>query len=504
MKGLKQFGLRSFLVLAAILLAALDTGVPVWAAPTLDPTDNHKGDLNYYTHNGIIYYEGGFLRCSSGGLVGGGAAGVLEAQTKLDKKWIPVILNEAQAAGADPIAMASLLFWEHRGFPAYGAGPSPGESDSVGRGPWQITRGAWKTAYGPYETGVYDPLISTKVAALLVKGWGGVAGSPIGSIDQDFSKGKNIPSMATVAKNYNAGFYSWREPGVATYKQAGRAWLAPDRNWNNVPVGNITKSDVIDDYILGMTFAYYTMATKSGQLGNVNTAEFVATALTNADKIKNFTFGQGGSQSGSNVANSCSSGTGNGNIVETANGLAWPNRNYNKQDRKSAARESYQIAMPQIQGEGTANSVYDGMTAWTDCGVFVATTIRLSGADPEYQKRGTALQLPYLRRNADPSNPNRKYDLFENLRSTETLVPGDIFIVSGRGNNGRNVGHTFIYTGPYTGDDGKKYDSMSASWGQRVPMAANAYFVQEGVQYVVARLRTNAAAPINTQQGVQP
>ncbi|HVI68831.1 MAG TPA: hypothetical protein VM581_00045 [Magnetospirillaceae bacterium] len=494
---LKRIATQAVLILAALILGSMDS-LPALAAPN-DPNDTHKGDLYYYTFNGIYFYEGGMIHCGDS-TIAGGAAGVLQGQTNLDKRWVTLILTEANKAGADPIAMASLLFWEHRGFPEYGAGAAPGESDSVGRGPWQITAGTWPTSAGPYHTAVYDPVISTQVAANLVKNWGGVAGSPIGSIDQDFSKGKNLPSMATVAKNYNAGYYTWREPAVATYKQAGRSWLAPDRNWNNVPVGNVTKSDVIDDYILGMTFAYYTMATNTAQLtkgGGTNTATFVEAALRNTDKIKSFKFGDGGTQSGSNAANSCgSTGAGNGNIVETAFGLAWRDRKNQGHDDKSYAKVTYQNAMPDIQGKSTAESVYENKTAWTDCGVFVATTIRLSGADPEYQKRGTALQLPYVIRNGDPNDPNRKYDIFRDFNNVSQVKPGDIFIVSGG-----DVGHTFIFTGPYTGDDGKKYDSASASWGQRVPMASNAYFEQEGYHYIVARLRKNAAATADTATG---
>ncbi len=479
---------RAILICIVIVLGTIDS-VPVFAAPLSDPYDTHKGDLYYYTVNGIFFYEGGLLHCGTGGVVSGGAAGILEAQKALDPKWIPLILNEAKAAETDPIAMAALLFWEHRGFPPYGQGVVPGESDSVGRGPWQFIRGSWPSWAGDYMTNVYDPVISTKVAADYVKRNGGGAGIPIGSIDQDFSKGKNIPSMATVAKNYNAGQGTWREPAVAGYKQDGRIWRDSSKVWGGF------KQDIIDDYILGMTYAYYLMATKTGQLGNVNTGAFVAEALANSDKIKNFKFGDSGTQSGSNVANTCGSSGGNGNIKDTAFSLAWPNRKFNHNDAKSFAKPSYQEVMPKVQGEGTANSINrggncDGCTAWTDCGVFVATTMRHSGADPNYQKRGTALQLPYLRAHGNPSDPNRLYDIIDGAGDDDLgtrIVPGDIFIVSGDG-----VGHTFIYVGPYTGDDGKKYDSLSASWGSRVPMAANAYFVQKGYHYVIAHPRTPA------------
>ncbi len=489
--------LKQLVMLSMIIVLGTIDSVPVFAAP--DPNDTHKGDLNYYTNNGIFFYEGGLLHCGTGGQITGGAAGILAAQKNLDPKFVTLILNEAKLAETDPIAMAALLFWEHRGFPPYGQGVVPGESDSVGRGPWQFIRGSWPSWAGDYATNVYDPVISTKVAADYVKRNGGGAGIPIGSIDQDFSKGKNIPSMATVAKNYNAGQGTWREPAIAGYKQDGRIWRDSSKVWGDA------KQNIIDDYILGMTYAYYLMATQTTQLGNVNTGTFVAEALANSDKIKNFKFGEGGAQSGGNVANSCGSSSGNGDISKTAFELAWPNRKFNHNDAKSFAKPSYQEVMPKVQGEGTANSINrsdrcPGCTAWTDCGVFVATTMRHSGADPNYQKRGTALQLPYLRAHGNPSDPNRLYDIIEGKTNTDGLLPGDIFIVSGGG-----VGHTFLFVGEFTGDDGKPYDSLSASWGQRVPMAARSYFVQSGYKYIIAHPRAPAQPPASpATTGAQP
>ncbi len=496
---------RLLICFAALVLAVINSDVPVFAVPTGD--DTHKGDIHYYTNNGIIFYEGGTLHCSTGGLIAGGAAAVLQSQGNLDKEWVPVILNAAKENDVDPIAMASLLFWEHRGFPKFGAGPGSGDSDSVGRGPWQITAGTWPGGAGPYHTAVYDPITSTGVAAKLVKSWGGDAGSPIGSIDQDFSKLKNLPSMATVAKNYNAGKYTWREPAVATYKQSGRHWVAPDRDWNDVNIGpGLTKADVIDDYILGMTFAYYTMATNTAQLtkgGGTNTSDFVAAALKNADKIKDFTFGGStGTESTGNVANPCGSTVDASNVVQTARSLAWPNQEHDGEDRKSAARDTYQKVMPEVHGKDTANSVFEGRSAWSDCGVFVATVIRYSKADPTYYLRGTGQQRDYVIDNS--KGTKRKYIVHYNYTNTSQVKPGDIFIVNGAG-----VGHTFIFVGKYKGDDGAKYDSTSASWGDHTPQASNAYFFQsnrEGTtyHYIVATPLTNANDAATTAAGATP
>src|SRR5688572_9031380 len=308
------------MLVAAVLIVAESSNV------VMAVDEVHKGDLHYYTENGIIFYEGGMLRCTSGSVVSGGAAAVLQNQKGLDPQWIPVIMNEANRAGADPIAMASLLFWENRGFPKYG--DPGGGSDSIGRGPWQITRGTWPSGAGDYATGVIDPLKSTPVAADLVKNIGGVAGSPVGSIEQDFGKGKNINSMASVAKNYNAGRATWREPGVAGFKAAGRVWKQPSGTWF------AAKQTIIDEYIVAMTYAYYLMATGESlpPKGKVDNADFVQKGLENTAKIKDFKV-----TDASNAGNSCGSvGGGNGNVVETAKGFSWLHRKFNHQDRKSA------------------------------------------------------------------------------------------------------------------------------------------------------------------------
>ena len=471
---LKVVGRGLFIILMAVVVVVGDP-IFVLAAPIEGDTQN-KGDSFYYTQNGIIFYEGGQLYCSSGTTISGGAGGMLQKQNSLDKEWVPIILNAAKKSDADPIAMASLLFWENRGFPKIDQ--KWGGSDSIGRGPWQIVKGTWPPSAGPYATGVVDPVISTGVAADLVESWGGQAGIPIGSIDQDFGKGKNIPSMATVAKNYNAGRYTWRSPATAGYKEGGRTWMQ-----HNSGAWFGQKQTIIDEYIMAMTYAYYLMGTGQ-QLpakGQLNNDEFVKKAVQNAANIKNFKI-----DDGANIANECTEevtdavGGGNGDIVKTAEALAWPGRERDNQDRKSAAKPLYQTVMPKIQGRGTANSVISGNTAWSDCGVFVATTLRYSGADKKYALRGTGVQLSYLKRNRD------KYNIYTNFRNTSQLQPGDIFIIDG---------HTFLHTHqkPYQGSDNKKYNGYSASWGDRVPMANNTYFSDYRGRYTVARLK----APTN-------
>lgn len=127
---------------------------------------------------------------------------------------------------------------------------------------------------------------------------------------------------------------------------------------------------------------------------------------------------------------------GNGSLVKTALDLAWPNEGKHNGTGKNLARPSYQEAMPKFNDY--SNAPY---APWTDCGVFVATVVRMSGVDPKYQGRSTGLQLSYARGNS-------QYETFP-FNDTAILKPGDIIV---------NPVHTFMFTGPYQGmnDDGAK------------------------------------------------
>lgn len=154
-------------------------------------------------------------------------------------------------------------------------------------------------------------------------------------------------------------------------------------------------------------------------------------------------------------------GAGNGDIVATALQLAWDTPGHGH-DPKPGYRE----AQREYNGQF-------GMNELTDCGVFVATVMVMSGADPDYPRRGTSTQMPYLL-----NSP--KYEIFNNLNNVSQLRPGDIFIIDG---------HTYLYTGNYEGSDGRTYNSASASWNGHVPEATNAYFSDKRGHYTVARLK---------------
>jgi hypothetical protein len=162
-------------------------------------------------------------------------------------------------------------------------------------------------------------------------------------------------------------------------------------------------------------------------------------------------------------------GAGNGDIVKTALQLAWdtPNHGHNPKP----ITPTYEQAVRDHNGSS-------GEDVLTDCGVFVATVMRMSGVDKEYAPRGTTAQMQYLRNSG-------KYEIFDNLNNEGQLKPGDIFIIDG---------HTYLYTGPYKGGDGKTYNAASASLYGHVPEASHVYFSDYRGHYTVARLKQSGAA----------
>ncbi|GAA1566249.1 hypothetical protein GCM10009789_19650 [Kribbella sancticallisti] len=167
----------------------------------------------------------------------------------------------------------------------------------------------------------------------------------------------------------------------------------------------------------------------------------------------------GGGAGGGEATGGC--GAGNGDIVATALQLAWdtPDHGHNPKP-----------GYPEAQRQYNGSKGYDELT---DCGVFVATVMVMSGVDPDYVRRLTSSQRAYVRGSS-------KYEVFENLTNESQLRPGDIFV---------HNGHTFIYTGPYEGSNGQTYNAASASLYGHVPEATHVYFSDSRGHYTVARIK---------------
>ncbi|MDX6241339.1 MAG: hypothetical protein QOG10_6163 [Kribbellaceae bacterium] len=167
------------------------------------------------------------------------------------------------------------------------------------------------------------------------------------------------------------------------------------------------------------------------------------------------TFG-GGAPGGAAGGGGCA---GNGDISATAVMLAWPEPGHGKY--QSDAKKEYQDAMPKYNGATTEDP-------YSDCGVFVATVMRMSGADPKYPLRGTGVQEAYLRSSG-------KYDILD--IPVQQLKPGDIMI---------GPGHTFLIIDPQAGG----YSAASASLHGHVPEFGHAYTDDNGKHFVAARLKS--------------
>jgi len=117
-----------------------------------------------------------------------------------------------------------------------------------------------------------------------------------------------------------------------------------------------------------------------------------------------------------------------GEIVETAAYLAWEHKvtlPFN-----TAGSHGRSAAKPEFVGVADGLSTNRHTAYYTDCGVFVASTMISSGVDKDFPKRSTGVQLDYLR-----NSP--KYKFFK-PQSEGELEPGDILITPG---------HIFLYTG---------------------------------------------------------
>ncbi len=236
----------------------------------------------------------------------GPAADLLKKQTKLDGKWVDLIIKYAGESGADPIAMASLLFWENRGFPAYKT--SWDVNPSRGTGAWQIIANSWPSGAGDYTSGSQNPDTSTKVAANMVKSYGGTAGVSLGTIKQNFSKSVALKTVATLAKNYNAGQGSWRDPGVADWRQSGRTWYAGSSAWYG------GKQQIIDDYVVGMTYAYYQIATGT-PIDYKGDDGFLKEAQSKESVMKNFKWSPNGGSTATTTGATADAGSTKPTIV---------------------------------------------------------------------------------------------------------------------------------------------------------------------------------------------
>lgn len=168
-----------------------------------------------------------------------------------------------------------------------------------------------------------------------------------------------------------------------------------------------------------------------------------------------------GKDFGENV-DGCPDNTGN-SIAEVAVRLAWPNSDDTCDDGGTTVKWSsdkskcyddikpaYKEAMEKLVGPKS-------LSYYQDCGHFVSTVIRSSGADPGFPASGSDNMLSYL------SSHTEKWEKVDNQGNTSNLQAGDIFVKSG---------HIMIYTGSVSSFG----DNASASQNERTGNMGKIYF----------------------------
>jgi len=192
----------------------------------------------------------------------------------------------------------------------------------------------------------------------------------------------------------------------------------------------------------------------------------------------------GGATTIVSISSSCDSGgVVAGSVAQTAVGLSWPDNSHG-----ASPSPAYVSAMQQYNKDGYSGTAGQG----NDCGVFVATVMHASGADPNYPSRLTTTQAQYV------IDHPEKYTIIYPATSTAQLQPGDILILNeGTTQNpdgsinvgsagGGSGGHTMIYVGPQ-GPNG--YNEASASWTDRSANLGVTQLTDTRGQYLIARLK---------------
>jgi hypothetical protein len=179
-----------------------------------------------------------------------------------------------------------------------------------------------------------------------------------------------------------------------------------------------------------------------------------------ARQLMNQFGGGGGSAIGSCTGSSADAAA----VAQQAIELAWPDASHG-----ITPKPSYADAIKKYnEGQNPA-----------DCGVFVSTVMRSSGADPDYPPIGTSVQEEYVRSNPD------KYDVVDKVNSTSELQPGDILIVNQGAGQGSD-GHTYIFVGKQPPNG---YNQASASLNSRAGNLGDAVLSDSRGDYIRARLK---------------
>ena len=351
-------------------------------------------------------------------------------------------LFEQAAAASDisPNYLAAIFITEHGN--RWPDPNGPWASSPVGAsGPFQFMPATWDAYRVDADRNgtpdVQNLTDSAYAAAALLKANGTTNGTRIGTLEKPYARPP--VTFLYVAGSYNAGGGRMQE--------------------STTPESNVSGNGLPQETITYVKNIYHLV--NSGLQKGVPGYGSVDGAVSNAVQ-------EGSTGTASENVNPCTGFPSSGDaaaVAQKAMELAWPTPGHGKE--KSSATEAYQNTMPRVQSGDPGND------AWSDCGVFVATVMRSSGADKDYPLRSTSVQLPYLESHTE------KYTVYPNFDSVPGgLKPGDILIIGST--------HTYIFTGTWQNSN---YNSASGSHHDHVPEAGVAYPSQGGQPFKVARLK---------------
>jgi hypothetical protein len=354
------------------------------------------------------------------------AAGSVSADLSknIPSDWGKIFSAAAEKFDVNPNFLAALYLTEQGN--TWKPLNSHWESSQVGAsGPMQFMPGTWaghaQDGNGDGKAEVKNPYDAVFGAAHLIKSMGTDKKTPLGDIGSPW---KRQPKTIL----YAAGEYNWGGGNVQSHTS------------DSSPLTDAPKET--QNYLKNIYELFNSDFTKSG---HPNYRDPTST-------------GEGGNGSSVVSASSCANNTGGvhaGSIVETAKGLI-------NKDNPSKSSQAYIDARAKYNPEAGGDM--------TDCGKYVATVMRASGADPDYPSAGTSIQRNYVM-----NSP--KYTII-NTKSPSDLQPGDILV---------NNGHTMLYIG----DQGNGNVAAEASLGDHPPRYANIGRVQTQLGFsdnVVARL----------------